>query len=28
MHRTRDLQKAVDFLHDMHNKKDKVETQT
>lgn len=27
MHRTRDLQKAVDFLHDIHNDKGKVETQ-
>ena len=28
MHRTRDLQKAVDFLHDIHGNKDEVETQS
>jgi ATP-dependent DNA helicase DinG len=28
MHRTRDLQKALDFLHDIHSVKDGVETQS
>jgi ATP-dependent DNA helicase DinG len=28
MHRTRDLQKAVDFLHNIHSDKDEVETQS
>jgi ATP-dependent DNA helicase DinG len=28
MHRTRDLQKAVDFLHNIHSDKDKVEIQS
>jgi ATP-dependent DNA helicase DinG len=28
MRRTRDLQKAVDFLQDIHRDKDEVETQS
>jgi ATP-dependent DNA helicase DinG len=28
MHRTRDLQKALDFLHDIHSVKEEVETQS